>query len=111
MAVGAESGFDCRRGQAALFRLLDRHRTGPGGRVQRQPTLFELCASSSDMAPVIGRGVRLLHFIDQVREVAQGRNGCARPLIDERDVFACYSEMDGALDTLRRNAATVPFGC
>src|SRR6516164_6706029 len=97
IAVGAASGYDCRSGQAALFRLLERHRTGAGGGVQRQPTSFELRASSGDMAPVIGRGVSLLHFIDQVLEVVQGRNGCAGSVIDERDVFACYPEMDGAL--------------
>jgi hypothetical protein len=72
---------------------------------------LQLGASSGDMAPVIGRGIRLLNFIDQVLEVVQGRNGCAGSAIDERDVFPCNSGMDGALDALKRDAATAPFGC
>jgi len=63
------------------------------------------------MAPVIGRSASLLNFIDQVLEVVQGRNECARFMFDERDVFPCNSEMDGVLNTLQRDAAATPFGC
>jgi hypothetical protein len=83
---------------------------GQGHSSSMPPLSFELCASSGDMAPVIGRGVSLLH-LDQVLEVAKGPNGCASAVIDQRDVFACNRKIDRTLDVLKRDATTAPFGC
>src|SRR5581483_9438550 len=103
------SGFDGRDGQTTLFRLHKGHRPHRGGGVQCTPTAFELRTSNGDVPPVIGRGMSLLDFLDQVFEVMKGRNGRAGSAIDESRVFSCDPEVNGALDALKGNAAATPF--